>query len=109
MNWTQRNQFQRQNEGRVWGNELHTETVSCVQMQKREQHIWTSAHNSECLNLRACVWWQKAGRRGISNRAAIKSSEIGSFVETHTDLETVILSEVRSRKNDHMILLVCGI
>ena len=80
-------------------------------MQKREQHIWTSAHNSECLNLRACVWWQKAGRRGISNRAAIKSSEIGSFVETHTDLETVILSEVSQKQKNtyHILTHMCGI
>ena len=46
------------------------------------------------------MWWQKAGRRGISNRAAIKSSEIGSFVETYVDLETVILSEVSQREKE---------
>ena len=32
--------------------------------------------------------------------SAIKRNEIGSFVETWMDLETVILSEVRKRKTN---------
>ena len=57
------------------------------------------------------MWWQKAGRRGISNRAAIKSSKIGSFVETYMDLETVILSEVSQKQKNtyHVLTHMCGI
>ena len=42
---------------------------------------------------------------------AIKRNEIGSFVETWMDLETVIQSEVSQKeKNKHRILThICGI
>ena len=57
------------------------------------------------------MWWQKAGRRGISTWAAIKSSETGSFVETYMDLETVILSEVSQKQKNtyHVLTHMCGI
>ena len=43
--------------------------------------------------------------------SAIKSNEIGSFVETWMDLETVIQSEVSQKeKNKYcMISLICGL
>ena len=43
--------------------------------------------------------------------SAIKRNEIGSFVETWMDLETVIQSKVNQTEKDkhHMILLICGI
>ena len=43
--------------------------------------------------------------------SAIKRNEIGSFVETWMDLETVIQSEVSQKEKDkyHMISLICGI
>ena len=42
---------------------------------------------------------------------AIKRNEIGSFVETWMDLETVIQTEVSQKEKDkcHMISFVCGI
>ena len=41
---------------------------------------------------------------------AIKKNEIGSFVETWTDLETVIQSEISQKvKNKYYILMhICG-
>ena len=43
--------------------------------------------------------------------SAIKKNEIGSFVETWMDLETVIQSEVsRKEKNKYCVLMhICGI
>ena len=43
--------------------------------------------------------------------SAIKRNEIGSFVETWKDLETVIQSEVSQKEKNkhHMISLICGI
>ena len=43
--------------------------------------------------------------------AAIKTNEIGSFVETWMDLETVIQSEASQKeKNKYCILMhICGI
>ena len=42
--------------------------------------------------------------------SAIKRNEMGSFVETWMDLETVIQSEVSQKEKDkyHMIPLTCG-
>ena len=40
---------------------------------------------------------------------AIKRNEIGSFVETWMDLETVIHSEVRKRKKYNALMHTCGI
>ena len=43
--------------------------------------------------------------------SAIKRNEIGSFVETWMDLETIIQSEVSQTEKDkyHMVSLVCRI
>ena len=43
--------------------------------------------------------------------SAIKRNEIGSFVETWMDLETVIQSEASPKERDkyHMLSLICGI
>ena len=43
--------------------------------------------------------------------SAIKRNEIGSFVETWMDLETVLKSEVSQKEKDkyHIISLICGI
>ena len=42
--------------------------------------------------------------------SAIKRNEIGLFVETWMDLETVIQSEVSQKeKNKYMISLICGV
>ena len=42
--------------------------------------------------------------------SAIKRKEIGSFVETWMDLETVIQSEVsqKERNNHHILTHICG-
>ena len=42
---------------------------------------------------------------------AIKRNEIGSFVETWMDLETVIQSEVSQKEKDkyHILMHICGI
>ena len=40
---------------------------------------------------------------------AIKRNEIGSFVETWMDLETVIFSEVREKNKYHISTHICGI
>ena len=43
--------------------------------------------------------------------SAIKRNEIGSFVDSWMDLETVTQSEVSQKEKDkyHMISLICGI
>ena len=43
--------------------------------------------------------------------SAIKRNEIGSFVETWTDLESVIQSEVSQKEKSkyHIITHICGI
>ena len=42
--------------------------------------------------------------------SAIKRNEIGSFVETWMDLETVIQSEVhqKEKKKYHILMHICG-
>ena len=45
----------------------------------------------------------------MENYPAIKRNEIGSFVETWMDLETVIQSESQKEKNKYRILMhICG-
>ena len=41
--------------------------------------------------------------------SAIERNEIGSFVETWMDPETVIQSEIRKRKKNHILMHICGI
>ena len=43
--------------------------------------------------------------------AAIKRNEIGSFVETWTDVESVVQSEVSQKEKSkyHIITHICGI
>ena len=47
----------------------------------------------------------------MEHYSALKRNEIGSFVDTWMDLETVIQSEVSQKEKDkyHMISLICGI
>ena len=45
----------------------------------------------------------------IEYYSSIKRKEIGSFVETWMDLETVIQSEVRKRKTNIILTHICGI
>ena len=40
--------------------------------------------------------------------SAIKRNEIGSFVETWMDLETVIQSEVSQKNKYHILMHICG-
>ena len=41
--------------------------------------------------------------------SAIKRNEIGSFVETWMDLETVIQSEARQKEKNCILMHICGI
>ena len=47
----------------------------------------------------------------MENYSAIKRNEMGSFIETWMDIETVIQSEVSQKEKNkyHILMHICGI